>query len=90
MSLERYISLRTALGEMVTTNEPFSIEFVTCNVSKKTGGKRVLIDRAWRCAQQQKHKDNDMIQIAPKNANDHVYDVYIHLIRRFNNRIITF
>lgn len=87
------IKLQDALKEINRSNSggahhPFSIEFVTFNAEKKTGGELIALENAIRCGLPENSDKNHEIGITAVGNSHHPYQVHTNLITKFNDRIV--
>jgi type 1 fimbria pilin len=81
------ILLNDALG-VLEQRQPFQIKFVSCNLSKKTGGKFIELHNAVKTGAVHNQKNNETISVRSLNNQGHPYPVHIHLITEVNHQRI--
>lgn len=85
MSNVAEITRKEAL-EIINSGSTFSITYITCDVSRKTGGQRVTISNAMKCGQRHNMKANRTIGVRSADNSHHPTPVHIPLITHVNNK----
>ena len=80
------IYLTDALNLMNDRDSVFSIEFVSLNKSKKTGGELIKIDKATRAGARFNLSEKEMISVRSVDNTNLPYPVHIRLITEFNGQ----
>ncbi|OFY87844.1 MAG: hypothetical protein A3F72_02945 [Bacteroidetes bacterium RIFCSPLOWO2_12_FULL_35_15] len=80
------ITLGDALRQMEASKKAFQLKFVTCNLSKNTGGELIELTAAFKTGAKYNMKRNDLITVRQENSADHPYPVHIHLITELNHK----
>lgn len=81
-----FTTLKDALNEL-HTKQPCNIEFVALDVSRKTGGEIMQLYGASEVGQSSNSWQNNTITVRVP-GHKHPYTIHIHLIRRFNGKLI--
>lgn len=78
------LHLNDALSIMKDKSQPFSVEFITCDETKKTGGEIVKIEKAFMCGLPYESKQR--IGIKTEGNNYHPMAVHLRLILSLNGQ----
>lgn len=82
--------LREALAITEDPERPFSIDYVSVDKTRRTGGEIIKLPAVVRVGASHNRKQNDTIVVKPTDRAEHPYTVHIHLITRINNIEVTY
>lgn len=82
------ISLNDALSLLQDPLKPGSIEFVSYDENRKTGGEVIRLPSVVQVGASHNKKQNDTIVVKPVDRTAHPYPVHIHFILKVNNNEI--
>lgn len=80
------IRLKDALLVMEDKSMPFSIDFITYDKKRKTGGKIISLTNCETVGSQFSQGKNAMRNIKQRHHSSHPYPVHIWLILKFNDQ----
>jgi hypothetical protein len=80
------LQLIDALSIMEDTLNSFDISFVSCDLSRKTGGEIINLKRCVRVGANHNRKQNDTTVIKPVDRDSHPYPVHNFLILSVNGQ----